>query len=107
MAQRQAERGRRVLLIDLDQDDKAPPAEDQPRYQRLLRKEARLRYDQATALTELRRRLSRGRTDRSEVITDNTMIRVAVDLLLAHADELSGDTEDALRASVLPQGRGC
>jgi hypothetical protein len=61
-----------------------------------------VRFDQATALTELRRRLSRARGDRSEVITDNTLIRVAVDLLLARADDLHGDTEDQLRASVLP-----
>jgi hypothetical protein len=77
----------------------------EPKFRRLLRKEARLRYDQATALTELRRRLSRGRADRSEVITDNTLIRVAVDLLLAHADELHGDTEEELQTSVLQQSR--
>lgn len=76
----------------------------EPRYRRLLRKEARVRYDQATELTHLRRRLSRARADRGETLTDNTLIRVAIDLLLARAGELHGDTEDQLRASVLPDG---
>lgn len=35
-----------------------------------------------------------------ERITDNTLIRVAVDLLLARAGELNGTTEDSLRQSV-------
>jgi hypothetical protein len=71
-----------------------------PRWRTLVRKEARLRADQADALAGLRRRLTSGRHDRSEVITDNTLIRVAVDLLLEHAGDLAGDTEDQLRESV-------
>lgn len=71
-----------------------------PKYQTLIRKEARLRGDQVDALSRLRRRLHRARTDRTERITDNTLVRVAVDLLLAHADTLHGDTEDELRNSV-------
>jgi hypothetical protein len=85
---------------------RAPAGADdtaEPKFARLLRKEARIRYDQARALTDLRRRLSRGRANRDEVITDNTLIRVAVDLLLARADQLAGDTEDELRTSVLPE----
>ncbi|MBA3490238.1 MAG: hypothetical protein H0T78_12005 [Longispora sp.] len=67
----------------------------------MLRKEARLRVDQADALASLRRRLARERTSRgAEILTDNTLIRVAVDLLLDRADQLHGGTEDELRASL-------
>lgn len=47
----------------------------------------------------------RRRVDRSgEVITDNTLIRVAIDVLLARAADLHGDTENDLRRSVgLPE----
>lgn len=71
-----------------------------PRYQTLVRKEARLRYDQVAELAALRRRLSTRRQDRSEMLTDNTLIRVAVDVLLAHAEELRGDTENELRQAM-------
>lgn len=71
-----------------------------PKYRTLVRKEARLRAEQADALAGLRRRLAAARTDRTEVLTDNTLIRVAVDLLLTHADELAGDTEQQLTDSV-------
>ncbi len=42
----------------------------------------------------------RRRPVKAERITENTLIRVAIDLLLAHADELRGSTEDELRESV-------
>ena len=71
-----------------------------PRYLTLTRKEARLRGDQVDALAQLRRRLVARRVDRTEPLTDNTLIRVAVDLLLQRADQLAGDTEDQLRDSV-------
>jgi hypothetical protein len=71
-----------------------------PKYQRMIRKEARLRPDQVDALAQLRRRITRGRADRTETITDNTLLRVAVDLLLDHAGQLRGDTEEQLRRSV-------
>lgn len=71
-----------------------------PRYLRLERKEARLRLDQADALAQLTRRLNRARGRNGERITDNTLIRVAVDLLLAEADHLAGATESELRESV-------
>ncbi|MEH0589845.1 hypothetical protein QA942_39770 [Streptomyces sp. B21-106] len=77
-----------------------------PKWATLERKEARLRSDQLTDLAELRRHLSAHRRDRSEIITDNTLIRIAVDLLLqGHAHRLHGDTEEALLASVLPRRR--
>lgn len=65
------------------------------------RKEARLRPDQAEQLTHLARALQRARPKMpGERITDNTLIRVAVDLLLQRQDRLVGHTEDELRASV-------
>lgn len=72
-----------------------------PRYLTLVRTEARIRDDQAAELAALRRRVSAQRRAKVERITDNTLMRVAIDLLLAHADRLSGDTEEELRRSVL------
>lgn len=71
-----------------------------PKYQQMIRKEARLRPDQVDALAQLRRRVTRSRTDRTETITDNTLLRVAVDLLLERGEQLAGDTENQLRESV-------
>ncbi|WP_098010512.1 hypothetical protein [Streptomyces sp. sk226] len=83
-------------------DDSTPTADGAvPRYLTLVRLEARLREDQVEALGALRRRVAANRTVKRERITDNTLIRVAVDYLLAHGDELAGDTEDGLRASLL------
>lgn len=73
-----------------------------PLYRRLARKEARLREDQYVALSRLVRVLARRRTDRSgSRLTENTLIRVAIDLLLSRANRLIGNTERELRASVL------
>lgn len=78
------------------------PAEQRglPRYARLTRKDARVRPDQDAALSALAKTLMRRRPAKVERITENTLIRVAIDLLLAHADELRGSTEDELRDSV-------
>jgi hypothetical protein len=73
-----------------------------PLYRRLARKEARVREDQYVALSRLVRVLARRRTDRSGPrLTENTLIRVAIDLLLARANRLAGNTEDEIRASAL------
>jgi hypothetical protein len=69
----------------------------------MVRTEARLRPDQVAELAALRRRVAANREVREERITDNTLVRIAVDLLLAHGDQLVGDTEDQLRASVVPE----
>ena len=74
-----------------------PPA---PMFARLARKDARIRDDQVTALTALADAVMRRRRFKAERITENTLIRVAIDLLLAHADRLRGSTEDELRNSV-------
>lgn len=79
----------------------APAAGDEPRYLQLARKEARLRVEQVDALAYLTRQLNRRRTHRGgERLTDNTLIRVAVDVLLARAEDLHGNTEQELRASL-------
>jgi len=70
------------------------------RYDELLRKETRLRADQYSRLTELSRRLNRERRGRGERITENTLIRVAIDLLLDRHDDLAGNTETELRQSM-------
>jgi hypothetical protein len=64
------------------------------------RKETRLRADQQNALTEHARRLNRAKGPGGQRITDNTLIRVAVDLLLARTDKLAGRDEAELRRSL-------
>jgi len=72
-----------------------------PKYRTLERKETLLRADQVEELTKLRRRLNRARgRGVGERITENTIIRVAVDLLLTHGNELQGVDEEELRNSV-------
>lgn len=71
-------------------------------YQQMVRFEGRLRPDQVGKLDELRRRVAADRGARDQRITNNTLVRVAIDLLLAHAGQLAGDTEQQLRASVVP-----
>jgi hypothetical protein len=71
-----------------------------PKWQRLERKELRLRADQLDELARIRRTLNRQRGGEGERITENTLIRVAVDMLLGHAGKLRGTTEDELRKSV-------
>ncbi|WP_206281483.1 hypothetical protein [Streptomyces prasinopilosus] len=53
------------------------------------------------ALATLRRRVAAERTDKTERITDNTLIRIAVDLLLRHSHQISGNTEAEMRRSLL------
>jgi hypothetical protein len=83
------------------------PVEDRglAKFALLTRKDARVRADQDAALTALAKTLMRRRPAKAERITENTLIRVAIDLLLAHADELRGSTEDELRGSVTSELR--
>ncbi len=102
-------------LIAGQRDVKAPPVPPPPvdasspsrlpPYLQLVRKESRLRQDQADELSRAVRRLNQARRGSDggisgERITDNTLIRVAVDLLLTRADQLRGSTEDELRKSL-------
>ena len=70
------------------------------RYDELERKEARLRTDQYGRLSDLSRSLNRQRAGKGERITENTLIRVAIDLLLSRETDLTGSTEKELRKSV-------
>lgn len=77
-----------------------PEPERLPLYLELTRKEARFRQDQLNALTTLTRQLNRRRASTGERITDNTLIRVAVDMMLEVAESLDGVTEADLLAAV-------
>lgn len=59
-----------------------------PHHQTFVRKEARLTDYQLEQLTILARKLNRQRKGKGERITENTLIRVAVDLLLNNPQEL-------------------
>lgn len=60
-----------------------------------------MRDDQYSGLTALARDLMDERTRKTERITENTLIRVGIDLLLAHPELLTGDTEEELRNNAL------
>ena len=64
------------------------------------RKEARLRSDQYVQLTEHARRLNRAKGTGGERITENTLIRIAIDQLFDQIYDLKGATEEELRASI-------
>lgn len=84
--------------------DAAPAARRDPveevGYRSFARKEARVRDDQYTALTAHARRLTRTRPAGTERITENTLIRVAIDLLLEKSDQIAGGSEAEIRKSV-------
>ncbi|AFY85493.1 hypothetical protein [Oscillatoria acuminata] len=86
-----------------------PQAKTTPHYLTLVRKETRLKEEQFDELSKLSRQLNRQRKStggkRSHAegnrITENTLIRVAIDLLLSQSDKLEGITEEELRESLL------
>lgn len=71
-----------------------------PKYLRLERKELLIWPDQITSLSILARVLNRNRGGAGERITQNTLIRVAVALLLSRSQDLAGTTEEELRRSL-------
>ncbi|MEU5859343.1 hypothetical protein ABZ799_28860 [Nocardiopsis dassonvillei] len=74
-----------------------------PKWVGLERKEALLWPDQVSGLTDLRRQLQRRKRAEGgggERITENTLIRVAVSVLLEHGDALTGVDESELRKSL-------
>jgi hypothetical protein len=73
---------------------------DLPPYLTFERKETRLRPDQVTSLNVKARELNKTKDPEADRITDNTLIRVAVDLILARADELHGGDETQLRKAL-------
>lgn len=76
----------------------APP---RAHYSDYIRKETRLRADQLDDLATIARRLNRARPSDQPRLTENSLIRVAVDLLLAQREHLVGRTEDELRTHLL------
>ena len=70
------------------------------RWHEYERKETRLRKDQYGRLTAASRRLNKLRRGRGERITENALIRVAIDILLNEEAQLAGVDETALRQSV-------
>lgn len=75
-----------------------PKAAKKPSWEEMDRKEVRVYGDQVLALTTLRMKINKEKKG-PERITDNTLIRTAIDLLLQHQDELGGVTENEIRAS--------
>lgn len=74
------------------------PAES-AHYLSLVRKDTRLREDQLAALTVHARRLNRAKAGGVR-ITENTLIRIGVDLLLDRIDTAAGVDEASLKASL-------
>lgn len=71
-----------------------------PKYLQMVTKTVRLRADQYEELTQLARELNR-RKRGGERITENTLARVAFDLLLSMRGRLQGFDEEEIAASVL------
>lgn len=69
-------------------------------FDKLERKETRLSADQYAELTTIARDLNRRRAGEGHRITENTLIRLGIDLLRERAGDLSGATEAELRASL-------
>lgn len=85
--------------VELETVEPKSEQEELPKYLTLIRKETRLREDQLEQLTVLTRKLNRQRRG-GERITENTLIRVAIDLLLLQSQELKGSTESELREAL-------
>lgn len=77
-----------------------PPPDETVGYLGFVRKDTRLRADQLEALTVQARRLNRAKRNTGVRITENTLIRVAVDLLLNRMERAAGDDEAALLGSL-------
>ena len=82
-------------------DEAMTPAPRVPKYLALERKEARLRRDQVDSLALLARRVNRRKASRGgERITENTLIRVAVDWLLSRDEPVGASSEEEIRRSL-------
>lgn len=107
-SQTPAVRGSGAPVVPESRTPAPEPAQGQrrhvPRYLTLSRVEARLREDQIDGLAALRRRVAANRTDRSERITDNTLIRIAVDWVLQYGDQVRGNTEEEMRRNLRLRG---
>lgn len=96
---------------DQDQDDTGGDSAEEDRAQRAKRKkrrydkmariEGRVTDAQLRRLDQLRADLMKRRTRTGDRITNNTLLRVAVEGLLSCRRELHGDDEDELQAAFL------
>lgn len=80
--------------------DEAPPGQHRPHYSKLVRKELRVFQDQSLELAHLTGTIRNAKFGKGEVISDNSLIRIGIDLLLERQSDLQGTTEDELRASL-------
>jgi hypothetical protein len=76
------------------------PTPGVPKYLQLERKDTLLWPGQMAELSVVRRMLNRARRGAGERITENTLIRLGVALLLSQAGDLRGTTEEELRRSL-------
>ena len=86
--------------LDYDPDLVDEHGRPLPKYLRLARKDVRMYEGQMEELTKLSRLLNKRRRGSGERLTENTLIRLAIDLLLANKDHLRGITEEELRAKL-------
>ena len=78
-----------------------------PKYQQMQRIEALLRPDQVDTLDRWVRTIMSNRQSKRERITKNSLLRVAVDLLLSRERDLSEiSSEDVLAQRVLGESEG-
>lgn len=73
---------------------------DVPKWLTFEPKPTRQRRDQLDWIEAKRKELNALRARAGERLTDNTLIRVAIDLLIVNGDRLQGTTEAELRASL-------
>lgn len=78
----------------------ASASPDVPKWLTFEPKPTRQRRDQLDWIEAKRKELNSLRGRAGERLTDNTLIRVAIDLLIVNGERLQGTTEAELRASV-------
>jgi hypothetical protein len=86
--------------VERNRRREAARAESNATYLQFQRKEARLTLAQLEFATNTAIKLNRGAKSQPERITSNTLIRVALDLLISQKDKLAGSTEEELRKSL-------
>lgn len=90
----------RTVAFEAPQAPVIPIIGPNARWIHFERKDTRLRADQLRWTEAKRKQLNTLRAGRGDRLTDNTLIRIALDLLIERGDELAGTTENELRASL-------
>ncbi|MFD9966162.1 hypothetical protein [Amycolatopsis sp. NPDC058986] len=85
--------------------DRGRVTDDGPKTAAMTRRDFGLWPDQVTDLLDLRGQVARQRTTKAERITDATLVRIAVDLLMSVRDELHGDTEEEIATGIVARVR--